>query len=244
MATSTTTTTADSPIITPEPRPSAQAFWIKNSKLIIGVAVGIIIGIAAWALYNSFVKEPNEVKSSDLVFPAENLFDKMAVSGFSKDTVGIVLNGGNVNGETVTGLLKIYNNYGGTAAANRAAYMIGASYLHIGEFDKAIKYLKAFEGKDAAQVATKCYEMLGHAYAEKKDVNEALNYYKKAATVNAKDEFFTADALFLAAQYAEANNKNEDAITMYKRLRDEYPTSTAVLSGDIDKYLARLGIFE
>ena len=244
MATSTTTLPSESQVPTQEAGASVRKFWVQNSKIIIGIVGAIILAVAAWAIYNSFVKQPNELKSNDLVFPAENLFDKMAVTGFSKDTVGIVLNGGNVNGETVTGLLKIYNNYGGTSAANRAAYMIGASYLHIGEFDKAIKYLKEFDGHDATQASIKCYEMLGHAYAEKKNINEALNYYKKAANVNAKDEFFTADALFLAAQFAEANGKNDDAITMYKRLRDDYPTSTAVLSGDIDKYLARLGIFE
>ena len=168
----------------------------------------------------------------------------MANTGFNKDTVNIVINGGNVEGSKVTGLLNIVNSYGGTAAANRANYMIGASYLHIKEFDKAIKYLKEFEGNGASQVQSKAYEMIGHAYAEQKKTDDALSYYKKAATVNTKDESVTPDALLLAASYAVKIGKTAEAIDLFKKLKNEYPANNAVVGGEVDKNLAKLGVTE
>lgn len=219
----------------------ARGFWDNYSKPIIYVGSAIILLIAAWFGYQNFVKAPKEQKSAELIFPAENLFDKMASGNFSKDSVNIILNGGDVAGNKVTGLLSIIKNYSGTPAANRANYMVGASYLHLNEFDKAIKYLKEFDGNGATQVQNRAYVMLGHAYAEQKKTSEALDYYKKAATLNEKDEAFTADALLLAATYADETGKSTDAVDLLKKLRDKYPNSPSVQNGEVDKYLAKLG---
>ena len=121
--------------------------------------------------------------------------------------------------------------------------MTGACYLQIKEFDKAIKYLKDFEGKGASQVQSKAYMMLGHAYAEKNNNAEAMSYYKKAAEVNEKDESITPDALMVCGSYAEANGKNEEAIEFYKKIKDNYPNYINSSNGEVDKRLARLGEF-
>jgi tetratricopeptide (TPR) repeat protein len=223
---------------------NAKGFWDRFSKPIIYAGSIIIIAIVGWISYKNFVVAPKEKKASELIFPAENLFDKMALSGFNKDSVNIVLNGGNLDGAVVTGLLKVMSTYGGTDAANRAAYMTGTSYLHIKEFEKAIKYLKQFDGNGANQVQGKANLMLGHAYAEQKKTDDALSYYKKAASVDAKDELFAADALLIAASYAEAIGKTKEAIALYNEVKEKYPSNTAVQNGDVDKYLAKLGILD
>ena len=122
--------------------------------------------------------------------------------------------------------------------------MVGACYLHIKEFDKAIKYLKDFDGNGADQVQCKAYLMLGHAYAEKNNTAEAMNYYKKAGEVNQKDEAITPDALMIYATYADVNGKNEEAIETYKKIKDNYPNYMGASNGEIDKRLARLGEFK
>jgi TolA-binding protein len=223
---------------------TASNFWDKYSKPIIYAGTAIILLIAGWYGYRNFIVEPREKEAAELVFAAENLFDKMAGTGFNKDSVNIVINGGEVEGNKVTGLLKVISNFGGTAAGNRAKYMAGASYLHIKEFEKAIKYLKDFDGNGAVQVQSKAYLMLGHAYAEQKKTTDALNYYKKAAGVNEKDEFFAADALMVAAAYSGATGNNKEAISLYKEIKEKYPSNAAVQSGEIDKYLARLGVLD
>lgn len=228
--------------ITTETYTVKKDFWSTYSKPIIYAGSAIILIIGAWFGYQKLVKEPKEQNAAEAIFPAESLFDKMASTGFSKDSVNIVLNGGNAGGTNITGLLKVMNTYGGTDAANRASYMTGAAYLQIGEFEKAIKYLKEFKSNGAAQVEIKTDILLGHAYAEQKKVEDAFSYYKKAAEVNTKDEAFTADALVIAASYAEENGKTKEAIELYEKARDNYASFPSVQNGDVEKHLAKLGV--
>ncbi len=240
MADKNTTTTTELPEVVTR----AKGFWDKFSKPITYVGSAIIVLIGGWYAYQNFIVLPKEKKASELIFPAESLFDKMAGASFNKDSVNLVLNGGNNNGTNITGLLKVISQYGGTPSGNRAKYIAGASYLHIREFDKAIKYLKDFDGNGADQIQSKAYILLGHAYAEKKNTDEALSYFKKAASVNEKDESITPYALLMAASYAQTTGKNKDAVELYKELKDKFPTYAAVSSGDVEKQLASLGVTE
>lgn len=219
----------------------AKGFWDNYSKIIIYGGTAAILLMMGWIGYKKLIKEPKELQASETVFMAEGLFDKMATSGFSKDSVNIVLNGGTLDGNNITGLLKVISKYDGTLAANRAKYMTGACYLQIKEFDKAIKYLKDFNDNGAHQLGSKAYVMMGHAYAEKNNNEEALSNYKKAAELNEKDESVTPDALMLYAAYAESVKKNEDAIAAYKKLKENFPNYSSVSNGDVDKRMARLG---
>lgn len=220
---------------------NAKGFWDEFSKPIIYIGSTIILLIVGWYGYKTFIAEPKEKEASELVFAAENLFGKMAATGFSKDSVNLVINGGDLEGKKITGLLKVINNFGSTAAGNRAKYMTGASYLHIKEFVKAIKYLEDFDANGANQVQSKAYLMLGHAYAEQKKTSNALDFYKKAASVNDKDEFFAADALLTAAAYSDAIGNNKEAINLYREVKEKYPSNVSVQNGEIDRHLAKLG---
>ena len=239
MAEKNTTITTEQPDVVTR----AKGFWDKYSKPIIYIGSAFILIIGGWYAYKNFIVLPKEKKASELIFPAENLFDKMASGNFNKDSVNTVLNGGSLDGAKVTGILSIISNYGGTNSGNRAKFIAGATYLQIKEYDKAIKYLKDFDGNGADQIQSKAYILLGHAYAEKKNTDEALSYYKKAARVNSKDESITPYALLMAASYADAVGKSKEAIDLYKELKEKYPTNSAVSSGDVEKHLAKLGEF-
>jgi TolA-binding protein len=213
----------------------AQDFWAKYSKPIIYAGSAVILLVGGWFGYKNFVKAPNEAKAIDMIYPAEQVFDKMAQNGFTKDSVNLVLNGGN----GITGVLKIASSYGGTTAGNRSHYIAGACYLHSGDFNNAIKHLKDFS-TPATQIQAAAYNMLGHASAELKKNDDAFDYYKKAIAVNPKDEFMTPESLFQAAMFAETIGKTTEAIEFYKRIKDEYPKNSH--ANDADKYLARLGV--
>ena len=219
-------------------------FWNKNKKIISSLLLGIVIGICAFFAYKKLIKEPKELEAAELSFPAEKLFGVMASTNFSADSSKIVLEGGVLDGVKITGLLKIIDKFGGTNAGNRATYFAGATYLHKKEFENAIKYLKGFSSNGAYQTEIKKYTMLGHAYAELKKDDEALDAYKKAANVNKKDDNFTADALMVAGAFAEKIGKNKEAIEFYTEARDEYPNFASVQNGDVDKYLAKLGVIK
>ena len=228
--------------ITTETYTVKKNFWDTYSKPIIYAGSALIILLGAYFGYQKLVKEPKEMDAAAIIFPAESLFDKMAQTGFNKDSVNIVLNGGVDNGVNVTGLLKVASKYSGTLNGNRAEYMIGACYLHIKEFDKAIKHLNEYNSNGASQVEIKKYILLGNAYAEQKKTEDALSAYKKAATVNEKDEAFTADALITAAAYADYIGKPKEAIELYQKAQDNFPNFPTVQSGEVEKHLAKLGV--
>lgn len=238
------TTAPTTPIVTNDSDvviQKAKGFWDRYSKPIMYLGGAVILLIGGWYGYQNFVKLPKENAANDLIFPAEGIFDKMATTNFSKDSVNIVLNGGSLEGQKITGLLKVISSYDGTSAANRAKYMTGATYLQVKEFDKAIKYLKDFDANGATQVEMMADKMIGDAYSELKKTDDALSYYKKSASVNEKDEAFTGSALMLAASYAQAIGNNKEAIELYKKLKDKYPNNSSVSSGEVAKQLASLG---
>ncbi len=212
----------------------AKGFWDKFSKPIIYIGSAVILIGGGWLAYNKFVKEPNEEKAAEAIYPAEKLFSKMTQTGFNKDSVNLVLNGGN----GITGVLKVIGKYGGTQNGNRAEYIAGACYLQTKDFNNAIKHLKEFS-TSATQVQSAAFMMLGDAYSELDKKDDAFEYYKKATTVNAADEFFTPEALFKAGAYGEVIGKNKEAIELFKTLRNKFPKSPK--AQDADKYLARLG---
>jgi len=219
----------------------AKGFWARYSKPIIIIGSVVILVLGGYYGYKHLIQIPKEEKASEAIFPAEKLFVKITSgSSFGQDTVGIILNGSKP--QNITGLLSIISKYSGTDAANRAEYMAGACYLHLKQFDKAISHLKDFDGNGANQVQSKAYTMLGHAYAEQKKTDDALSYYKKAADVDSDDDGIASEALFMAGGYAEAMGKTEEAIKLFQKLKDKYAGTQRVMSGDADKYLAKLGV--
>lgn len=218
----------------------AKGFWAKFSKPIIYAGSAIILLAGGWIGYKTLIKQPNEEKAAEMIFPAQQLFNKMGMQdGFNKDSINLVLNGGGAVG--ANGVLKVISKFGGTDAGNTAQYIAGACYLHSHDYNNAIKHLKEFS-TTATQIQAAAYSMLGDANAELKKNDEAASYYNKAINANIKDEFMVPLFLFKAGQIAEVTGKTTEAIAFYKRVRDEYPKSNQAV--DIDKYLAKLGVTE
>ena len=165
----------------------------------------------------------------------------MTQSGFNKDSISLVLNGGN----GIIGVLKVADNFGGTAAGKRAHFIAGACYLHSKDFNNAVKHLKEFS-TDSKQPQSASYRMLGDAYSELKQNDDALNYYKKAIDVaDAKDESTKFLSLLRAALFCEATGKTKEAIDYYQQIKDDISPAffrDNRIDFQVDKYLARLGV--
>ena len=180
---------------------------------------------------------PKEEKADQAVFGVQQYFSDF--SNAPSDTLKTALAQRCINGEGAnSGALKIISRYGGTTAANLCEYYAGACYLHLKQFDKSITHLKKFK-TSASQIQSRAYGMIGDAYSELKKNNDALEYYKKAAGVNEKDEFTSSEFLFRAGLFAESIGKTKDAIELYKKIKTNYPLTDK--AADIDRYLARLG---
>jgi tetratricopeptide (TPR) repeat protein len=217
----------------------ARGFWEDYNKPVTYVGSAIVLLIAGWMIYKYMFKMPKEQKGNEVVFVTQKYFtDFTNATDSSKALIAAkVLNGDGTN----PGALKIINNYSGTTAANLCEYYAGACYLHLGQFDKAIKFLKEFDADGATQIESHAYGMLGDANAELNKNDEALSYYKKAANVNTKDDFTSSEFLFRAALFAQATGKTKEAIDLFKKIKTDYPLTEK--AADVDRYLAKLGDF-
>ncbi|KIC93774.1 YfgM family protein [Flavihumibacter solisilvae] len=201
-------------------------FWQKNSKnILIGLAI-IVVASAGIAGYKHFVSGPKLEKANEAIFRAE--------SYFRMDSLQVALNGDGTN----PGFLKIMDKYSGTPAANLSRFYAGASYLRLGDFKNAEKYLKDFS-TDAVQVNARAKGLLADTYAEQGKKEEAAKLYLEAAQAFEKDEFNSAEYLFRAGYLYESLGKNKEAIDAFRQIKQKYPRTERGF--EIDKYLARLG---
>jgi tetratricopeptide (TPR) repeat protein len=197
-----------------------------GQKVAIGLGL-ILIVVLAYFAYKQFFLDPKEKQANEAMFRAEDYY--------RADSVNLALNGDAVN----AGFVKIASKYSGTKAANLASFYAGSCYLKLGDFNKAVKYLKDFK-TSAVQVQAKAYGLLGDAYSELNQRDQAVEEYKKAGTLFEKDDVISPEYLFRAGYLLESMGKNDDAITMYEIIKNKYPSSPRGF--DIDRYLARLGV--
>lgn len=184
-------------------------------------------------------KMPKQEKADKVVFVTQKYFSEFTTANDSSKILLAtkVLNGDGIN----PGALKIINQYSGTPAANLCEYYAGACYLQLGQFAKSIKYLKDFDANGADQIKSRALGMMGDASAELNKNDDALNYYQKAANVNGKDNFTSSEFLFRAALFAQSIGKQKEAISLFKKIKTDYPLSEK--AADVDRYLAKLGEF-
>ncbi len=214
-------------IVEKDPVLVLQSFWQKSGKT-VGIVVSlIIILLGGWYAYNQYIIKPNEEKAADLMYKAQ--------AYFAVDSSKLVLDGDGTN----KGVLYIIKNYSGTKEANLAKYYAGISYLKLGNFNKAIEYLKDFS-TDAKQIQMVAYGSLGDAYSELNKKDDAIEYYKKAGSTFVEDENTSAEYLFRAALLSETSGKTKEAVALYQEIKDKFPKTDKGFQAD--KYIYRLSL--
>src|SRR5579863_2789910 len=203
--------------------------WERYGKQASYVLIAIILIVGGYFAYRSYIAEPNEKAAVEAMFRAEQYY--------RMDSARLALNG---NGSTY-GFLKVIARYGGTKAANLASFYAGSCYLKMGDFNNAIRYLKDFS-TPVQILQERDYGLLGDAYSELNRKEEAAEQYKKAGTYFEKDELLSPEYLFRSGYLYESMGKTQEAVSMYKMIKDKYPQSQRGV--EIDKYLARLGALQ
>jgi len=206
---------------------STENFFKKNQKSLTYALVAAIVLIVGFFGYTELYQKPREAKAADAMFMAEKYF--------ANDSSNFVLNGDGQN----KGVLYIIKEFSGTKAANLAKYYAGISYFRMNDFNKSIDYLKDFS-TDAKQIQAVAYGTLGDAYSSLNKVDEAVSHYKKAGEYFPEDEAISSEYLFRAAAFLELNNKTDEAIEIYTKIKNEYPKSEKGIMAD--KYINRLKI--
>jgi len=193
----------------------------KNSLIIGGV--GIVVVLLGFLGYNKFVTEPNNIESQIEI--ASAIYD------FESDSTEAAVNGTNGN----IGFEDAADEYNGTTGGDIANYSMGIISMEKGEFETALDYFGNC-GFEDVMIANLCIGLQGDCYVELADYAKAVDYFEKAAAREA-NEFTTPMYLKKAGLAYEALEDYSKAITVYTKIKDNYPQSTE--GGDIKKYIER-----
>lgn len=195
----------------------------KNRVLVFsigGIIAALIVGLAG---YNYYITNQNNAAQEEL-FQAQFYFEA--------DSLALALNG---DGNSY-GFLEIIDTYGGTQAANLSNFYAGASYLRLGDFDGAVRYLKEFSSDDYL-VQARAYALIGDAYMEQDDFSNAVSFYKKASEYK-PNESFTPMYLKKLGIAQEQEGSLAAAAATYAKIAKDYPQSAEI--HDARKQKARL----
>lgn len=219
---------ADTQIDVQEVQPKSPPFWETNQNLIMYVLGGLGLIVMAWWGYRELVVKPQQQEAVGAIWQAQVQFDR--------DSFQLALEN---PGGGYEGFLGIIDKYGSSKAGNSAKYYAGVCYLHLGDFDNAIKYLDEFDANGDLLPIMK-NGLLGDCYSEKKDYDSALNYYQKAADAGKNDLLAAYYQKKLGMLYDYQGNK-EAALKAFERLHKDFPNQNSTDWRDIEKYIYKAG---
>ena len=199
-----------------------EKFFNQYGKLVAGLAAALVVLAVAVFCYVKFAYQPAVAEAQGQMALAEQ--------NFRAENYELALNGdGNV-----LGFAQIIDEYG--AKAGKAAnFYAGVCALHLENYEDAINYLKAYNGKDEILKA-RALANIGDAYVGLENYETALGYFEKAAAVI--DNMYAAGYLLKAGLTAEKLGQNEKALEYYKTIKDQYAASAE--GYEIDKYIGRI----
>ncbi len=198
----------------------AEEWVVRNQKYIFGIVGAIALVTVGFLLYQKFVVEPKQLEAADEMFVAQQNFQKAIDATTGQDSLfNLALNGA----EGKFGFIKIAEEYSGTDAGNLANYYAGIAYLNTGKNTEAITYLDKFSSDDMI-LSTLAQGAIGDAFAQKNQLKEALDYYKKAAEMNVND-LTTPRFLLKAGQTAYTLGQKADALKYFTEIKEKYESA-------------------
>ncbi len=204
---------------------SITEIFEENKNLVTYALVGLLVLVGGYIIYRQMVMIPKEQDAIEQMAQAQVQFER--------DSFALALTN---PGQGFPGLVDIADQYSGTKAGNLALYYAGVSYLHLGQYDAAIDYLKDFSPAGDVTPAMLA-GVLGDAYSEKNDFDQALSNYRKAVS-KSKNPLIGAYYLKKVGMLSERQGDKEAAREAYQTIKEEY--SETPVANDIDKYLVRV----
>jgi len=201
----------------------SEQFIEDNQKPILVILGAIIFIILAYFGFQRFYIAPKEKNAASQMFMAEKYFEM--------DSLNLALKGDGIN----PGFLSIISDYKLTKSANLAKYYAGVIYMEKGEFETAIDYLEDFSSDDQV-IQPMALGAVGDCYMELGNMDKAVDKYISAADEN-DNEFTTPVFLQKAGWTYELLKDYDNAIVVYKKIKEEYPKSNE--AREMDKYIAR-----
>ena len=202
----------------------AESFLLENKKSLAIIGGAIVALILLYFGYQNFYLAPRAEKAVNEMFRAEEYaaIDSLADKAIKGDG-------------SYPGFEKIAAEYSSTKSANIANAYLGGLYLQKGEFQKAVDALGNYSSTGSPIIDPLVLGMLGDAYSELKEYDQAVTYYKKAAE-KAANSFTTPLFLKKLGLVYEEQKEYDSALEAYQRIKSEYPYSGE--ASTVDTYIA------
>lgn len=202
------------------------SFLQDNQKSLSFIVGGVLVLILIFLGYQKLYLEPRAEKAADAMYKAEEiiLIDSLQQKAIAGDGALI-------------GLKEIADEYTNTSSANIANAYLGGLYLREQNFQEAIVYLKKYTDTGSDILDPLITGLIGDAYSESHDYNNAANYYKKAAS-KAKNSYTTPLFLKKLGLVYEQLNEFKKAEEAYIQIKSDFPES--VEASTIDGLLGRV----
>ncbi len=200
----------------------------KKKPLMIGGGVVLVLVLAVIYVFAKWLPDRELKAQNDIM---------MAQFAFEKDSFNLALNGRPAGtGKAYKGFAQIAKDYSFTKTAKLANLYAGECCLNLKKYQDAINYLEKGNVSDPILGAVRL-NAIGDAYSELGKMDEAINYYEKAADFSDNDKY-TPFYLFKAGLANEKLKKNSEAKALYEKIRDNYPNSDEGMQ--IEKYIIRV----
>lgn len=206
---------------------TSEQFLEKNQKPILYGLLALVLIVGAYLAYHYLYKVPRNEKAQAAIFKGERYFqngqDSLALFGNNND---------------YTGFEAIINDYSGTKTADLARAYAGICYSRLGNNEKALEYLKKFNGGDLL-VAPAIAGAVGDIYMNMGKADDAISHFMKAAK-KADDQMLTPIYYKKAGLAYLSQNKYDKAIEVFTKIKDEYINSPE--AQEADKYIEQANL--
>lgn len=201
------------------------SFLEENSKSLLFIAAAVIVLVIIYFWYQNVYLKGRAEEASAKMYKAEQFIGVDSLANKA------------VNGDAgYPGFEKIADEYNNTKSANLANLYLGGIYLRKGEYKKATEVLGKYTETGSVVADPLALGMLGDAYSELKDYNQAITYYKKAAD-KSSNKFTSPLFLKKLGLVYETQKKYKDAEATYTKIKADFPASQEAAM--IDEYIAR-----
>lgn len=212
------------PVIAKKTSMSSEELVEKYKKPVLIGIVALVALVGAFAFYKYNQSENNAVAQTEMY---------QAVFFFEQDSLEMALKG--IPAKEVKGLQEIADEYSGTKAGGLASFYTGVIYLKQAKFQEAIDYLGKFDSNEGILQA-RAWCLMGDAYSELEDNDNAIKYYKKASEYKPNEQITPAYLMKLGLAY-ELTSDWKGAAAAYDKIIKDFPQSQDVT--DAKKYKAK-----
>lgn len=204
-------------------------FLAKYQKqLLIGVGA-IIVLVCGYFAYDMLYATPKAEEAQVSIYKGEAYFRE------GKDSLALF-----GNGNDYLGLENVIQEYGSTPTGNLAKAYAGIIYARMGQYDKALPYLKDYKGKDAI------YEYLvkgsiGDCLVNTGKLDESVSYFESAAK-GLDTELYSPIFYKKAALVYRELKKYDKVIDTFTIVKNKYANSMEAM--EADKYIEEANLLK